>query len=56
MDEDEDWMLRVIKAAMLPYTALNDSTYDLEDFLLCSEYLDVEGENAARVRAITKGR
>lgn len=50
MDGEEDWMLRPIRAGMLPYLALDDPAYDLEDFLFCCEALDVENENAMRVR------
>ena len=51
MDEDEDWMMRPIREGMLPYKALDDTAYDLEDFMFCCEALDVEGENAGRIRS-----
>lgn len=50
MDQDEGWLMRPIKFGMLPYLALDDVTYDLEDFLLCCESLDVDNENEMRAR------
>lgn len=50
MDQEEGWMMRPIRAGMLPYLALDDTAYDLEDFLLCCEALDVEAENAMRIQ------
>lgn len=51
MDSEEDWLLRPVRAGMLPYSALDDPAYDLEDFLICAEYLDVETENGSRIKA-----
>lgn len=48
MDGKEDWLMRPIRAGLLPYLALKDAAYDLEDFVFCNEALDVEQENQAR--------
>lgn len=53
MDGEEDWMMRPIKAGMLPMLAMKDPSYDLEDFLLCCESLDVDVENAQRLKRKT---
>ena len=50
MDGGEDWLMRPIRAGLLPYLALKDTSYDLEDFVFCCEALDVEGENQLRGR------
>ncbi len=51
MDGGEDSLFRPVRAGLLPYSAINDPAYDMEDFLLCNEMLDVEYENQARMRA-----
>ena len=51
MDGHEDWLLQVVDSGLIPFSALNDPQFDLEDFVLCLEYLDVKNENMRRVKA-----
>lgn len=50
MDDEEDFLMRPIKAGYLPFLALRDKQYDLADFVFCNEALDVEYENQYRAR------
>lgn len=56
MDGGEDWLLYPIRAGYLPWSALKDPFYDLEDFILASEALDVETENRERIRKAETAR
>lgn len=54
MDGREDWLLQPVAANLLPYTALDDTRYDLSDFVFALEYLDVKFENERRAHEYQK--
>ena len=51
MEGSEDWMMQVVEAGLMPYSALDDPARDLSDFVFCLEYLDVKHENLRRAKA-----
>lgn len=52
MAEQEDWLLRPVLRQLCKYESLLDCTLTLEDVALLNEALDVELENAARLKAL----
>lgn len=40
--------MRPVLAGIVPYAAINDSAYDLADFVFMNEVLDVRDENQWR--------
>lgn len=56
MAEGEDYLMRPILRGMCKYETLLDTAYDLEDFVLMNEALDVEGENQLRLRRAAEGK
>lgn len=55
MDGGEDWLMRPVLRGMVSYDALLSTDYDLEDFLLMNEAMDVELENQLRCRPARQG-
>lgn len=49
MDGGEDWLMQPILRGILPYSALDSTSYDLSDFVFVCEALDVEAENQRRM-------
>jgi len=49
MDSEEDWLLSLVKEGMVRYSDLNDGTVSLADCAKMSDYLNVLGENKARI-------
>lgn len=50
MAEGEDWLMRPILRGLCRYESLLDPSFDLADFILMNEALDVEGENQLRMK------
>lgn len=50
MDGGEDWLYRPVLRGIVPLLALDDTAYDLGQFVELNEAMDVEAENHARVR------